>query len=275
MKKESSRWSEADLTAYLSRQSKAANKTNDQAEGGIAAPPSTRFFRVNVPDPLPVTRVYVNLKSGGRTLSEVARGWKYNTVCLIKVAATRQGWYYEEGRRLYRHIVWHFATDQSDIDNPIKILQDACAEALLFNDKVIDDGDESRGETCPESPYAEVEIGYIDEAYRTRRELQAERDRLRDAIIKHRAQKADDRCIFDDDVLYEAVGDGTRCDRRVGDKQAMLVNCARFIERRCESGGWPTYVELEERLRKLTEYCYAELPPSSHDWVREIVGEGK
>lgn len=72
-------------------------------------------------------------------------------------------------------------------------------------------------------------------------------DRLRQAIIKHRSQKADDRCIEDDDELYAALGDGVKCDRRVGD------NCARFIERRCEGGGWPTYTELEKALQLIAD----------------------
>lgn len=68
---------------------------------------------------------------------------------------------------------------------------------------------------------------------------------LENAIKTHRSQKADDRCIEDDDRLYEALGDRIKCDRRVGDKEAMKHNCARFIDNRCEGGGWPTYVELE------------------------------
>jgi hypothetical protein len=90
----------------------------------------------------------------------------------------------------------------------------------------------------------------IDSLVLTTRDLREERDRLRAAIIKHRSQKADDRCIEDDDELYAALRDGVKCDRRVGDKEAMLANCARFIERRCEGGGWPTYAELEEQLRR-------------------------
>jgi hypothetical protein len=76
----------------------------------------------------------------------------------------------------------------------------------------------------------------------------SEVERLRAAIIKHRSRRADDRCIEDDDELYAVLGDGIKCDRRVGSKEAMLVNCARFIERRCEGGGWPSYAELETRL---------------------------
>jgi hypothetical protein len=72
-----------------------------------------------------------------------------------------------------------------------------------------------------------------------------ERNRLADAIREHRKQKADDRCIEDDDRLYAALGDGIGCDRSVGDKAEMLKNCARFIDRRCTGGDWPTYAALE------------------------------
>jgi hypothetical protein len=75
--------------------------------------------------------------------------------------------------------------------------------------------------------------------------------RLRDAIAKHHAQKADDRCQFDDDELYAAAG-LPPADRRVGDKSAMLANCARFIEKRCEGGGpWKSYAEMEAENKQL------------------------
>ncbi len=83
--------------------------------------------------------------------------------------------------------------------------------------------------------------------------LRKERDQLRDAIAKHRSQKADDRCIFDDDELYAALGDGIKCDRRVGDKVEMLTNCAKYITNRCEGGGWPPYVELENQIAGMQE----------------------
>lgn len=68
---------------------------------------------------------------------------------------------------------------------------------------------------------------------------------LEDAIRDHRSQKADDRCIEDDDRLYAVLNDGIKCDRRVGSKEEMLKNCARYIDRRCAQGHWPTYAELE------------------------------
>lgn len=88
---------------------------------------------------------------------------------------------------------------------------------------------------------------------------------LEEAIRTHRSQKADDRCIEDDDRLYAVLKDGIKCDRRVGDKAQMLANCALFIERRCQGGGWPTYKELENqknRLRTMVERLneYAKHP---------------
>lgn len=68
---------------------------------------------------------------------------------------------------------------------------------------------------------------------------------LEEAIRSHRSQRADDRCIEDDDRLYETLGDGVKCDRRVGSTDEMLENCKRFIKNRCLQGHWPTYAELE------------------------------
>ena len=82
---------------------------------------------------------------------------------------------------------------------------------------------------------------------------ETERDKLREAIISHRSQKADDRCIEDDDRLYEVLGDGVKCDRRVGCKTDMLKNCKRFIQNRCEGGGWKTYAELEAENKVFME----------------------
>lgn len=79
-----------------------------------------------------------------------------------------------------------------------------------------------------------------------RNDLHARVKVLEDAIKNHRDQKADDRCWMDDDELYGVLCDGQASDRRVGDKESMLRNCARFIERRCEGGHWLSYKELQE-----------------------------
>ena len=85
---------------------------------------------------------------------------------------------------------------------------------------------------------------------------------LENAIRTHRSQKADDRCIEDDDRLYETLGDGIKCDRRVGSKCEMLKNCERFIQNRTEEGHWRTYQELlndNNALRKELERVSKDL----------------
>ncbi len=93
--------------------------------------------------------------------------------------------------------------------------------------------------------YASGPVGYIKQS------PQCRIIQLENAIKNHRSQKADDRCIFDDDVLYETLGDGIKCDRRVGSQCEMLKNCERFIKNRTEEGGWKTYAELEEQNKDL------------------------
>lgn len=47
---------------------------------------------------------------------------------------------------------------------------------------------------------------------------------LEAAITEHHGQRADDRCIEDDDRLYAAAG-LPPCDRRVGSLEEMHANC--------------------------------------------------
>jgi hypothetical protein len=73
-----------------------------------------------------------------------------------------------------------------------------------------------------------------------------EANRLREAIIKVRSQRADDLCFRDLEELYAVVGDGVKGDFRVGSKEAMLHNCSKYIQNVCIEGGpWKSYAELE------------------------------
>ena len=118
----------------------------------------------------------------------------------------------------------------------------------------------------PETVAAFGELSTLKRTLEERDQLKHRVRILELAIVHHRSQKADDRCIEDDDRLYAALGDGIKCDRRVGSKKAMLANCARFIDRRCEGGKWPSYVELEseiERLRAVVQSKHDYGPASS------------
>ncbi len=73
---------------------------------------------------------------------------------------------------------------------------------------------------------------------------------LLNAIREHHSQKADDRCIFDDQQLYLAAG-LTSHDPHVGNQEEMLSNCNRFIKNRTLPGKWPSYRDLEQRILEL------------------------
>lgn len=94
---------------------------------------------------------------------------------------------------------------------------------------------------------------FIEEQLRHRvKELERHVQRLTTAIRTHRDEHGDDRCWMDDERLYEVLGDGIKHDRRVGCQLAMAANCIRFIKNRTEGGHWPTYAELEQRVKDLT-----------------------
>lgn len=97
-------------------------------------------------------------------------------------------------------------------------------------------------------------------------------EELESAIRLHRDQHADDRCWMDDDRLYDVLGDSVQSDPRVGDKAEMLKNCARFIERRCQGGHWPTYVELEAERDKLRQAVVAayRIVNDEGEWMSSV-----
>lgn len=110
----------------------------------------------------------------------------------------------------------------------------------------------------------------LNKAEAKNKELTDTVDQLREAIEEHRAQKADDRCWMDDQRLYAVLNDGNLGDNRVGDKAAMMINCARFIENRCVGGTWKTYEQLETEKSDL-EYRMA----LAMSRIAEIIKENK
>jgi len=79
----------------------------------------------------------------------------------------------------------------------------------------------------------------------------AEREQgLRAVICDIHSQHADDLCWLDIDKIFAAAGLAVP-DRRVGDKTAMLANCARFLDSMCHNGKWKSYAELEAHLEQI------------------------
>jgi hypothetical protein len=113
----------------------------------------------------------------------------------------------------------------------------------------LDDRDDVADELGRLGPRLQEVLGRLgprlQEVEQRLREITEENVRLKTAILGHYSKKADDRCWEDDLALYAAAGLGGG-DNHVGDKEAMLRNCARFIDRRCDGGRWLSYAELEE-----------------------------
>jgi hypothetical protein len=72
------------------------------------------------------------------------------------------------------------------------------------------------------------------------------------AVIKDvHGQRADDLCWMDIDRIFTAAGLPVP-DRSVGDKDAMLKNCERFVRDHCVGKvSWRSYAELEAENRRL------------------------
>lgn len=96
--------------------------------------------------------------------------------------------------------------------------------------------------------------GFSDARSALRRVVE-ERDRLREAIRKHRDQRADDRCWLDDLELYEALEEPVPADVScVGDRKEMLANCERYVSLRCSDGGdWTSYADLKKQVTEMGE----------------------
>lgn len=77
-------------------------------------------------------------------------------------------------------------------------------------------------------------------------------DLLLKTIREVHAQHADDLCWMDVDRIFVAAGLSVP-DRRVGDKEAMKANCARFIDTMCQGGQWRSYAELEAENARLRD----------------------
>lgn len=94
---------------------------------------------------------------------------------------------------------------------------------------------------------------WLDQARAEAERLQVKLAQQLSAVKEHRDQHADDKCWMDDDKLYAAFGLPS-ADKRVGDPEAMLENCRRYIQQRCIAGGpWKSYAELEADVERLNQ----------------------
>lgn len=89
--------------------------------------------------PPSTNNAYVN-SSRGRVLSAVARAFKDAAGWQALSQARQLGWRYQQGHRIGIKIDLYFKDDRKrDIDNCAKLVIDAIAQALSFDDCIVDD----------------------------------------------------------------------------------------------------------------------------------------
>lgn len=82
-----------------------------------------------------INEMYINVPGRGRALTSTARKWKGDIGNLVRHAAIENyPFYMDDDLRL--EIIWFWPNlYQRDIDGPVKLVQDAVCEALLYKDK--------------------------------------------------------------------------------------------------------------------------------------------
>lgn len=82
-----------------------------------------------------INEMYINVPGRGRALTSAARKWKKDIGAFAKLNALET--YAEHASdNLRLEIIWFWPNlYQRDIDGPVKLVQDAVCEALLYKDK--------------------------------------------------------------------------------------------------------------------------------------------
>ena len=114
--------------------------------------------------PMPPTtnNAYLNIAGRGRVLSSKARAFKETAIILAIEARKTQDWHYEAGNRLQLSLTLYFNKNgKRDLSNRIKLVEDALAEALGFDDSVIDQLIISRGQKAKEE-FCKISIKQLE-----------------------------------------------------------------------------------------------------------------
>lgn len=100
---------------------------------------SNKPLTIETEIPPSTNNAYVN-SSRGRVLSAVARAFKDATGWQALILARQLRWRYQQGHRIGIKIDLYFKDDRRrDIDNCAKLVIDAIAQALGFDDCIVDD----------------------------------------------------------------------------------------------------------------------------------------
>lgn len=133
--------------------------------------PTTEIINVSVDVPPSVNHLYFSrpyTKDGRqhcrRILTKQGKDYKEAVGWIIKMAANHAGWTYHEGDRLSIGLTLVFKDNRRrDITNCIKIIEDAAAEVLGFDDAVVDAFFVRRAGIDKNNPHARLSIAKVVE----------------------------------------------------------------------------------------------------------------
>ena len=129
-------YSEQWLAGYHARRRQGRGLVNGENLLRSEPEPVRQTLEMELPLPISVNALYANVPGVGRVLTKKGREYKKSTVSLIEGYAMQQKFKTPAGK-LSLSIVWYFKSELSDIDGPVKCLQDCLATALGFNDRRI------------------------------------------------------------------------------------------------------------------------------------------
>lgn len=115
-------------------QGRVAGTVKSQSQGDCG-PLASHSLTVELPIPPGINSLYCNVPGKGRVLTRRGREYKQGAVSLISGVAMQRRFKVSDDSRLSVSILWHFRSERSDIDGPVKALIDCIAEALGFNDR--------------------------------------------------------------------------------------------------------------------------------------------
>jgi Holliday junction resolvase RusA-like endonuclease len=123
------------------------------------------ILHFQLPLPPSTNHLYRNVPGIGRVLTGEARQYKTGAALITRSAAGLAGWEYRKGSRLALVLTLHFADHRRrDASNTIKLIEDAIAAALDFDDSVIDLVMAWRAMTDKENPRCEVMLAVATSA---------------------------------------------------------------------------------------------------------------
>jgi crossover junction endodeoxyribonuclease RusA len=116
-----------------------------------------------LPVPPSVNNAYATV-DGRRVLRQACRAYKHEAGWHVRKAVVEQQWDAGPGARYALHLrIWFSDQTRRDLDNTLKLLQDALFGALHLDDQLIDELHVQRAGIDPERPRVELTLSVYEQ----------------------------------------------------------------------------------------------------------------